>query len=57
MAAFGEGALPAVLVDGAIVMHGRYPSREELAGLLEVAGESVPAPEASAGCGCGSTGC
>lgn len=27
---FGEGALPAVLVNGAVACHGRYPSREEL---------------------------
>ncbi len=30
MQAFGEGALPAVLVDGEVAAHGRYPSREEL---------------------------
>jgi hypothetical protein len=36
MAAFGEAALPALLVDGNIAMHGRYPSRDELAGLLGV---------------------
>ncbi len=34
MAAFGEGALPALVVDGDIAIHGRYPSREELAELL-----------------------
>ena len=34
MAAFGEPALPALLIDGEIVMHGRYPTRDELAGLL-----------------------
>jgi len=57
MAAFGERALPAVLVDGNIVMHGRYPSRAELAGLLDIASEPVPAPASAVGCGCGSTGC
>ncbi len=57
-AAFGEGALPALLVDGEIVMHGRYPSREELAGLLNAKAEPVSAaPVSSGGCGCGSTGC
>ena len=40
MAAFGEQALPALLIDGDIVMHGRYPSREELAGLLDSARSS-----------------
>ena len=34
MAAFGEQALPALVVDGDIVLHGRYPTRDELAGLL-----------------------
>jgi arsenite methyltransferase len=57
MTAFGESALPAMLVDGDIVMHGRYPTREELAGLLDVAGASVPAPASAGGCGCDSTGC
>lgn len=30
MQAFGEDALPAVLVNGSVAFHGRYPSREEL---------------------------
>ncbi len=30
MQAFGDGALPAVLVDGEVAARGRYPSREEL---------------------------
>lgn len=30
MQAFGEEALPTVLVNGAVAFHGRYPSREEL---------------------------
>ena len=30
MQAFGEEALPAVLVNGTVAFHGRYPSREEL---------------------------
>ena len=41
MAAFGEQALPALLIDGDIVMHGRYPTRDELAGLL-VSQQSSP---------------
>ncbi len=40
MAAFGDGALPALVLDGDIAMHGRYPSRDELAGLL-----GAPAPQ------------
>src|ERR1035441_10599891 len=35
MAAFGESALPVLMIDGEIAVHGRYPSREELAGLLQ----------------------
>ena len=34
MAAFGEAALPVLVVDGEIAIHGHYPSREELAGVL-----------------------
>lgn len=30
MQAFGDGALPAVLVGGEVVAHGRYPTREEI---------------------------
>ncbi len=41
MAAFGERALPALLIDGDIVMHGRYPTRDELAGLLAATVEPV----------------
>jgi arsenite methyltransferase len=63
LAAFGEQALPALLVDGDIVLHGRYPRRAELAGFL-AAGFLAAGPEpvelpvsAGGGCGCGSTGC
>jgi hypothetical protein len=55
MAAFGEAALPVLVVDGKIAIHGHYPSREELAGLLSA--EGVELPQSSGGCGCGSTGC
>jgi arsenite methyltransferase len=53
MAAFGEGALPALVVDGDIAIHGRYPSREELADLLTATAEPVELPVSSGGCGCG----
>jgi arsenite methyltransferase len=56
MAAFGEQALPALLVNGDIVLHGRYPSREELADLLGATPEQVVQPTIpsgrSAGSGC-----
>ncbi len=61
MAAFGEKALPAMLVDGEIAVHGRYPSREELSGLLRAASSlqelPVAATSAEDGCGCGPGGC
>jgi hypothetical protein len=41
MTAFGETALPVLVVDGDIAIHGRYPSREELAGVLSVNAEPV----------------
>jgi hypothetical protein len=43
MQAFGDGALPAVLVNGAVLCHGRYASRDELVAALTTA-ESAPAP-------------
>ena len=57
MAAFGDGALPALLIDGEIALHGRYPNRTELTGLLAgISGASEPAPSGG-GCGCGPGGC
>ena len=41
MAAFGEAALPALLLDGDIAVHGRYPSREDLVDLLSAKAEAV----------------
>jgi SAM-dependent methyltransferase len=56
MAAFGEVALPALVVDGDIALHGRYPSRGELAGLLNAqTSESTELP--LSGCRCESGGC
>ncbi|MGA2011140.1 MAG: arsenite efflux transporter metallochaperone ArsD [Solirubrobacteraceae bacterium] len=58
MAAFGDAALPALVVDGEIAVHGRYPSRDELAGLLDT---QVPAPlelsVSADSCGCEPGGC
>jgi len=59
MAAFGDKALPALVIDGEIVLHGRYPSREELSDALGAA-SAEPATEQtteSGGCGCGPSGC
>jgi len=58
MQAFGENTLPVLLVDGDIAIHGRYPSRDELAGVLAVKAEPVvELPQSSGGCGCGPGGC
>jgi hypothetical protein len=53
MQAFGDKALPVLIIDGEIRTHGRYPTRHELASLL--ADRTGPAPvvaEKSSGCGC-----
>jgi hypothetical protein len=53
MQAFGDKALPIVVIDGEIRAHGRYPGREELASLLSESSSVAPAaPETSSGCGC-----
>ncbi len=58
MAAFGEKALPALLVDGEIVLHSRYPTRSELAGFLsDATAEPIEVPAGKGGCSCGSAGC
>ena len=61
MQAFGEGALPAVLVNGEVAAHGRYPSREELVEAARgsrVEQKDTEAPEASGSSCCGpDSGC
>jgi ubiquinone/menaquinone biosynthesis C-methylase UbiE len=59
MQAFGEDALPVLVLDGDIAVHGRYPSRNELAGLLGANVEPiVELPQSTdSGCGCGPSGC
>jgi arsenite methyltransferase len=57
MQAFGDNALPVLVVDGDIAIHGRYPSRDELAGLLAAAVDpGVELPRSTDG-GCGPSGC
>lgn len=60
MQAFGDDALPALLVDGEVKLHGRYPTRDELSELL-VSSAPAPAPvelpQAESSCGCGPGGC
>ncbi len=53
MQAFGESALPVLMVDGEIRVHGHYPAREELAALLAAQPAATLAlAETSSGCGC-----
>ncbi len=57
----GDGALPAVLVNDAVLAHGRYPTRQELIDALS----AVPAPtqpsrtvqDADGGCCTPGSGC
>jgi arsenite-transporting ATPase len=52
MQAFGEKALPVLVIDGEIRAHGSYPTRDQLVTLLdETATVTAPAPKSS-GCGC-----
>lgn len=37
MKTFGDAGLPAILVNGSVLMHGRYPTREELVSALSEA--------------------
>jgi hypothetical protein len=49
--AFGDAALPATLVNGSVLVHGRYPTRNEVLAALSAA----PGPESPA-TGCCSPG-
>lgn len=55
----GEGALPAVLVDGQLRSAGRYPSRQELGEWASLGGVAVAVPlgmatdQSGGGCSCG----
>jgi hypothetical protein len=52
MAAFGDEALPATLVNGAVLAHGRYPTREELNTALAATAVVAPDHSATTGTGC-----
>jgi len=56
MQAFGDGALPAVLVNGEVLCYGRYPSREELTTALSARAEAGAA-RSTIGCAPGSGCC
>jgi len=60
MQAFGEKGLPVLVVDGEISLHGRYPTREDLASVLGAAPDAAAQPvvEAkSSGCCAPGTSC
>lgn len=46
--AFGEGALPATLVNDVVLAHGRYPSRDEIVAVLAPRGGAGSEPSADA---------
>lgn len=53
MQAFGEKALPVLVIDGEIAVHGHYPTRQELGALLSGQPAVTPGTEPKAsGCGC-----
>lgn len=54
MHALGEAALPVLVVDGEVQVHGRYPTRDELAAAFDDKPTALPtADSSSSGCGCG----
>ncbi len=54
----GAEALPCVLVDGNIVIEGRYPTNAEILTLLELPIEAMlPKPKNDGGCCCSGGGC
>jgi hypothetical protein len=59
MQAFGDKALPAILIDGDVFVYGRYPSRDEIVTALTQQHEQevADAPRADGSCDCGSGGC
>ena len=50
--AFGERALPATLVDGAVLVHGRYPTRDELVAALALGPSQSGVEPTTDGAGC-----
>lgn len=48
----GVDGLPVVIVDGTIVLEGRYPTNEEFLTLLELPSDTLRATDTQSGCGC-----
>ncbi len=57
MQAFGDGALPAVLVNDTVLAYGRYPSREELIAAMSSTPTTAAADSQSDSCCSPGTGC
>lgn len=61
MQAFGDGALPAVLVNDVILVHGRYPTRQELVEALTPnpapATRTLSVQDSAGGCCAPGSGC
>lgn len=57
MQAFGDGALPAVLVDDTVLTYGRYPTRDELVAVLTPTGTPGDGPDAGGSCCAPGSGC
>jgi len=59
MQAFGDKALPVILINGDIFVYGRYPSRDEMVAALTQRAEQEPIAlqNTDGGCGCGNGGC
>lgn len=53
----GQKCLPITLLDGALVLAGRYPGRDDLAQWLGIGLEAAEAAGAKAGCCCGGGKC
>jgi Arsenical resistance operon protein ArsD len=55
--AFGDGALPAVLVDGTVLTYGRYPTRDELVAVLTPTSAIDAVTETGGSCCAPGSGC
>lgn len=53
----GQKCLPITLLDGALALAGRYPTRDDLAQWLGIEAESAEASGAKTGCCCGGGKC
>lgn len=59
MQAFGDQALPVILINGDILFYGHYPWRDEIVAALTELQKQEPSgtPNTNGGCACGGDGC